>query len=186
VPDAAPVPSLGREVPSEILVEQASPPVALPAPEPPAPPSALPGSVPLPVVPDWEAGEAMSVETAPPQNESHVPLESLMRAPRASGRSLEPPLDLRGLREPSSPPVIAPPTALDRWRGRVRLNRRSEAIGPAGPRQGTLSETEAGLRVPLDDSVSLEGGVRVDQREEPGVEAPERKSSPRVGVEVRF
>ena len=33
------------------------------------------------------------------------------------------------------------------------------------------AETEAGLRIPVDESVSLEGGVRVDSREEPGREA---------------
>jgi hypothetical protein len=68
----------------------------------------------------------------------------------------------------------------------VRVKRRSETIGPAGPRQSTAYETEAGLRVPLDDSVSLEGGVRVDERDKPGVEESDRKSIPRVGVEVRF
>ena len=68
----------------------------------------------------------------------------------------------------------------------MHVERRSEPIGRAGPRQGTYSETEASVRVPVDDSVSLEGGVRVDQRNEPGSEDPERRSIPRVGVEVTF
>jgi hypothetical protein len=59
-------------------------------------------------------------------------------------------------------------------------------MGRAGPHQGTHSETEASVRLPVDDSVSLEGGVRVDSRDHPRVEEPKRSSIPRVGVEVRF
>ena len=68
----------------------------------------------------------------------------------------------------------------------MRLERHSEQVGPAGPRQGTHSETEAALRIPVDKSVSLEGGVRVDSREDPSLKEPVRKSTPRVGVEVKF
>jgi hypothetical protein len=79
-----------------------------------------------------------------------------------------------------------PPRALDPLGPSLRLERRGESIGPAGPRQGTYWETDAGVRLPVDKTVSLEGGVRVDSREEPGVKEPERRPTPRVGVEVKF
>ena len=75
---------------------------------------------------------------------------------------------------------------LEEWKDRVRLERHTEATGPAGPKQGSVSQTDAGVRIPVDESVSLEGGVRVDQRDDPKAEEPVRKSIPRVGVEVRF
>jgi hypothetical protein len=78
------------------------------------------------------------------------------------------------------------PHALDRLGDNIRLERRGEAIGPAGPRQGTAWETDAALRIPVDESVSLEGGVRVDSRDEPGAKAAPARKTPRVGVEVRF
>lgn len=115
----------------------------------------------------------------------HPPLDALLRAPAA--RPPEKPLDLAlppgSARVPQPKPA---PGALDRLGQNIRLERRKEPIGLAGPRQGTLYETEAGLRIPVDSAVSLEGGVRVDSREEPGVDEPDRRSTPRVGVEVRF
>jgi hypothetical protein len=113
----------------------------------------------------------------------HPPLDALLRAPDLP--RTEKPLELK------SPPAAAPkpkpaPGALDRLGQNIRLEGRKESIGLSGPRQGTLYETEAGLRIPVDSAVSLEGGVRVDTREEPGVKDPDRRSTPRVGVEVRF
>jgi hypothetical protein len=128
--------------------------------------------------------KARAAQAAPA--ESYVPLESLLRAPHASG-STAAPLDLGALSQPSvssGPPT--PPGVLDDWKQRVRVARRSEPIGRAGAKQGTLSQTDVSLRIPVDQSVSLEGGVRVDQRDEPADEEPVRKSIPRVGVEVRF
>ena len=115
----------------------------------------------------------------------HPSLDVLLRAPDPPQPEPKP-LDL------APPPAAAAsqpkpaPGALDRLGENIRLERRKEPIGVAGPRQGTLYETEAGLRIPVDSAVSLEGGVRVDTREEPGVEKADRRSTPRVGVEVRF
>jgi hypothetical protein len=116
--------------------------------------------------------------------EEHLSLDTLLRAPDLPPSESKP-LDL------ASPPAGAPepkpvPGALDRLGQNIRLERRKEPIGIAGPRQGTLYETEAGLRIPVDSAISLEGGVRVDSREEPGVQQPDRRSTPKVGVEVRF
>jgi hypothetical protein len=128
-------------------------------------------------------------EEAEPQ---YAPLDALLdlsdRVPRGAPAAAEPrSVDLQPEPEAPEPAATASePGAIDRLKNQVHVDRRSQAIGPKGPRQGTRSETDAGIRVPLDDDVSLEGGVRVDERNEPGQEAPERKSTPRVGVEVRF
>jgi hypothetical protein len=136
---------------------------------------------------------------APPQQakneeaeQQYAPLDALLdlsdRVPRGAPAAAEPrAVDLqRDTSEPQPAPTASEPGAIDRLKNQVHVDRRSQAIGPKGPRQGTRSETDAGIRVPLDEDVSLEGGVRVDERDEPGQEAPERKSTPRVGVEVRF
>lgn len=178
------LPQLAAEEQSELFIEEV--PIAvedLQVPEEPAPASEP--SRPAPVrVSRLSSVAAQPEETPIPPASVHVPLESLLRTP------LDPPkktLDLRTLRD--KPVAAAAPTtpgALDLWKDRVHVERHTEATGPSGPRQGKVSQTDAGLRVPVDDSVSLEGGVRVDQREEPGIEKPERKSIPRVGVEVKF
>lgn len=114
-----------------------------------------------------------------------VPLEMLLRVPvTTSGAEAKRPSALDAVEPPSVAPAI--PSQGPSWREHIQLERRSEAIGPAGSRQGAYSETEAGLRVPVDDRVSIEGGVRVDQRDEPGQESPERKSSPRIGIDFQF
>ncbi len=125
--------------------------------------------------------------------QSHASLEALLdlsaRVPRGAPAAAEPrPVDLQ---KPEPKPdakttAATEPGAIDRLKNQVHVDTRSEPIGPKGPRQGTRSETDAGIRVPLDESVSVEGGVRVDQRKDPSLEEPERKSTPRVGVEVRF
>jgi hypothetical protein len=114
--------------------------------------------------------------------ESHVPLEVLLRTPQGSS----PPPAPDRLGQPAASAPGASPGALDWWKQRVHVEQRSDPIGPAGPRQGSVTQTEAGLRIPIDDSASIEGGVRVDQRDQPGLEQPERSSSPRVGVKVEF
>ena len=115
----------------------------------------------------------------------HPPLDALLRAPDAPPP--EKPLDLASPPPDASAPQPKPaPGALDRLGQNIRLERRKEQIGLPGPRGGTLYETEAGLRIPVDSAVSLEGGVRVDSREEPGVEEAQRRSTPTVGVEVKF
>jgi hypothetical protein len=126
----------------------------------------------------------VKTQTAAPPAVAHPSLDALLRAPypqpaAPSTVDIAPPA-------PDAPPVPKPPGALDRLGQSIRLERRSEAIGPAGPRQGAVFETEAGLRIPVDEAVSIEGGVRVDSREEPGLKEPDRRSTPRVGVEVRF
>ena len=116
----------------------------------------------------------------------HPPLDILLRPARETG-PLARPVDLGVRAEPLvAVPAGAAPGAIERLKRQLRLERRSQPIGPAGPRQGTHSETEAALRIPVDETVSVEGGVRVDQRDEPGAKAPQRRSTPRVGVEVRF
>src|SRR5262249_54512356 len=121
---------------------------------------------------------------ASPMAESHVPLDVLLRTPLEPG----PPKNPLVLGEPGEAPVaVAPPASgLDRWKDPVRLQRPSEPYGISGPRQGTISQTEAGVRIPVDDSISVNGGVRVDQRDVPGVQQPERVSRPEVGVEIKF
>jgi hypothetical protein len=126
------------------------------------------------------------VETTEPATENPVvPLDALLRTPGSPGRTPSP-LDPREL---GGKPVAAgtpPPGVFEEWKDRVRVERHTEPTGPAGPKQGSVSQTDAGLRIPVDESVSLEGGVRVDQRDDPKAEEPVRKSMPRVGVEVRF
>jgi len=142
---------------------------------------------PMPPIPIEESARPLRAAIAPPPSTtapSHPSLDALLRLalePGPAKRSV----DLRS-QPPAAAPAPAPPGALDRLKRQMRLERRSEPIGLAGPRQGTHSEIEAALRVPLDEDISLEGGVRVDQRDEPGAKAPQRRSTPRVGVEVRF
>jgi hypothetical protein len=125
------------------------------------------------------------VETTEPPAETQVPLEALLRTPPGSGRTPSP-IDLRDLDDKSMAAGPPPPAVFEEWKERVHLERRTEATGHAGPKQGSVSQTDAGVRIPVDESVSLEGGVRVDQRDNPNAEEPARKSIPRVGVEVRF
>lgn len=182
-PDASDAPGVSamapaHEAPRGAAVESAQVPGSATAPEPapegsvaPDSPSRAAASAPAP------EGDALAPEP--------MPLEVLLRVPVTTlGEEAKRPSALDAV----EPPPVAPqvPSAGPSWRDRIQVERRSEAIGPAGPRQGAYSETEAGVRVPVDDRVSIEGGVRVDQRDEPGQESPERKSSPRVELEVRF
>jgi hypothetical protein len=156
------------------------------SPVPETPPAATP---PPPAKPKRSSRDAAAANASPEKAaEAHVPLESLLKTPGAANAPPPPrPVDLT----PPEPPTAdgkknGTPGALERWKDRVRVQRSQEAIGRSGPRQGTVSHTEAGVRVPVDDAVSLEGGVRVDSRDEPGAEQDERSSIPRVGVEVKF
>jgi hypothetical protein len=122
---------------------------------------------------------------SPPDAATHPPLEALFRAPDLPRPDLPATFDLA---PPAQVRLVEPKPAraIDRLGQSIRLESHAEKIGPAGPRQGTFWETDAGVRIPVDESVALEGGVRVDSREEPGVKESERRSTPRVGVEVRF
>jgi hypothetical protein len=154
--------------------------------EPPPIPEAQPPEVPAaqPKIPTQRSAEK-STTTAPAEQE-HPPLDALLRA-RYEQPTESSNVDFGPAEPVTAPTGPKPPRALDRLGDSIRLERRGEAIGPAGPRQGTAWETEAGLRIPVDKSVSLEGGVRVDSREEPGAKEKERaRRTPRVGVEVRF
>ncbi len=147
---------------------------------PPIPGEAAPASPPRRPRPPQKSSDIAAAVAAPAVE--HPSLDVLLRAP-----DLPPDAKPFDLAPPPAAPQPKPgPGALDRLGQNIRLERRKEPIGLAGPRQGTLFETEAGLRIPVDSAVSLEGGVRVDSREEPGVKEPERRSTPRVGVEVRF
>jgi hypothetical protein len=173
-------PPVGEQ--SELFAE-AVPIAAAVAPVPETPPAETPPPAPRKKSSrDAAAANAGPEKSAAPQD-SHLPLESLLRTPGVVGAPSRP-LDLED--DPESPSSARQPGALDEWKDRVRVKRSQESIGHAGPRQGTVSHTEAGLRVPVDDAVSLEGGVRVDSRDEPGLAEPERSSIPRVGVEVKF
>jgi hypothetical protein len=152
----------------------------------PAPPAEIVvAAAAAPAPPRPKAAARPRVETTAPPAETHVPLDVLLRTPSGSGRTSSP-LDLPALDD--KPVAAGPPPAgvFEEWKDRVRVERRTEATGPAGPKQGSVSQTDAGVRIPVDESVSLEGGVRVDQRDDPAAEEPVRKSMPRVGVEVRF
>ena len=137
-----------------------------------------------PRVPRTKAIAGREPATPSPTAESRVPLDLLLRTPLEPG----PPKNPLVLGDPGDAPVAAgpPSSGLDRWRDRVRIERHSESYGVPGPRQGTVSQTDAGVRIPVDDSISVNGGVRVDQRDEPGVKQPERDSRPQVGVEIKF
>jgi hypothetical protein len=149
-------------------------------------PAPLPGHPHKQELPQIRPTRTAKAPSAPaPAAAEHPPLDALFRAPQAKAAATSTAVDL-GPQPPDAPLVPKPPGALDRLGQSIRLERRSEAIGPAGPRQGTVFETEAGLRIPVDKAVSIEGGVRVDSREEPGAKEPDRRSAPRVGVEVRF
>jgi hypothetical protein len=150
-------------------------------------PAPLPGSAPARAPHSLRAPDPAAETPAAPPAGPHLPLDALLRCSVSSGPPPERPLDLEALlEEPAQSPLPESIEPVERWKERVRLRNRSEPIGRAGARQGTHSETEASLRIPVDDAVSLEGGVRVDSRHDPDAEAPERKSIPRVGVEVRF
>ena len=127
---------------------------------------------------------AVAAAKATARDSEHPPLDILLKQPGQMQTGGSSTIDLsRGAPDPAT---ASDPGLLDRWRDHVRVERHTEAAGPSGPRQSTVSETEAALRIPVDKSVSLEGGVRVDSREDPGVKEPVRKSTPRVGVEVKF
>lgn len=113
-----------------------------------------------------------------------VPLEALLRTP--SAKPPPAPLDLRAPAPTESGAVPADRGVTDAVRERVRVDRRSEAIGQPGPDQGTYSETDASVDVPVGERVKLRGGVRVEERDQPAEERRERESTPRVGVEVQF
>jgi hypothetical protein len=120
-----------------------------------------------------------------PAEPEHLPLDALLRA-RYERPDESSSVDLRQSEPITAPTAPKPARALDRLGDSIRLERRGEAIGPAGPRQGTAWETQAGLRIPVDKSVSLEGGVRLESREEPGAKPQPARRTPQVGVEVRF
>ena len=149
---------------------------------PPIPAEAAPASPPKRSRPAQKSTDIAAAVAAPAAE--HPPLDVLLRAPDLP-RAEAKPIDLAAPATGAPKPKPAS-GALDRLGQNIRLERRKEPIGLAGPRQGTLYETEAGLRIPVDSAVSLEGGVRVDSREEPGAEQPDRRSTPTVGVEVRF
>ena len=178
----APVPPSESAVAEEVVIPAFDP--SLPALEiEPLPPA--PGKKPEPpqIRPTRTARAPAPAPASP--DADHPSLEALFRAPYPQPEA--PPGSVAlGAADPDAPVVPKPPGAIDRLGQSIRLERRAEAIGPAGPRQGTVFETEAGVRIPVDKSVSIEGGVRVDSREEPGAEEPDRRSTPRVGVEVRF
>ena len=132
------------------------------------------------------AAAAVAAAKATSEEPEHPSLDILLKQPPAAPPERPSTIDLsRGSPDPAASGAGDPGT-LERWKEHVRLERRTEQIGPAGPRQGTVSETEAALKIPVDESVSLEGGVRVDSREEPSAKEPVRRSTPRVGVEVKF
>ena len=127
-----------------------------------------------------------SADTTASAEPDHVPLDALFRASYGQPPA-EPTIDLAPAEADPVTSGPKPPRALDRLGDSIRLERRGEAIGPAGPRQGTAWETDAGVRIPVDNSISLEGGVRVESREEPGAkQKDEARRMPKVGVEVRF
>jgi len=117
-----------------------------------------------------------------------VPLDSLLRAPTAPKPAPAPRvLDLREPSESDAKSADKEGTSVtDTVRDRVRVERRSERIGRVGPDQGTYSETEAGVDVPVGEGVKLRGGVRVQERDDPAEERRERESTPQVGVEIEF
>ena len=161
----------------------------LPVPPPELPPLELtPAPMELPPVSATEEEPRQAEE--PSQAVPVAALEDLLRipagtAPRADGTGGDS-IDIDTPPTESGKASTPERSTLDRLRDSVHLESRSEPIGPKGPRQGKRSETDAGIRVPLDDAVSVEGGVRVDRREDPGLPEAERKSTPRVGVEVKF
>jgi hypothetical protein len=171
-PDAIVIPPFDPSLPSLKL-------------EPPPVPEAQPPQVPA-AKPKIPAPQHADESTAPASAEpAHPPLDALLR-PRYEQPGASTSVDL-GRSEPVTAPVAPkPPRTLDRLGDSIRLERRGEAIGPAGPRQGTAWETQAGLKIPVDESVSLEGGVRLDSREEPGAKPQPARKTPQVGVEVRF
>jgi hypothetical protein len=192
-PEATAVPT-PSDLESAALVHQAleavdelpaveTPAPAVETPEPPAvPPAAAPTAAARKPSP---RAKAKPKPAAPPV--AHVPLETLLKTTGATGPPVEPPLDLGAIVEESTEsPSPNSTSVLDPWKERVHVERRSEPIGRAGPRQGTHSETEASVRIPVDEAVTVEGGVRVDSRSEPGLDEPQRDSIPRVGVEVKF
>ena len=163
--------------------------VGLPEPAEPIPevtPGAVDAPTPAAGAPERTQPRAPEPDRSPQSPDAAaLPLEDLLRLPAASEPDSPTAVPLTPV---EAPPENASPDELAAWRERIRIERRSQAVGPAGPRQGTYSETDAGVSLPVGERVRIEGGVRVGAREEPGREPEEddRQSSSRVGVEVRF
>jgi hypothetical protein len=142
--------------------------------DPGAPASAPAGEAPAAAEPPAGA-EAMS--DAAPGTPRLVPLESLLgwSEPRPA-----PGIDLGSAAKAGADPEAPKGSGLS---GRVTLQRHSEDL-PPGSSQRRLETTDVGVRVPVDESVSLKGGVRIESREEGEKHVQEK--TPTVGVEVRF
>jgi hypothetical protein len=140
--------------------------------------------------PDAQPDAPSSPRLAPPaagkENASAavpvVPLDRLLTLRRTAPSDLR--LGADG--ETTSPPRAAPlrPGAGDF----LRLGHRSQDLGPAGPRDTRLGQTDLSVGVPLDDakSVRVRGGVRVDTRVESDKGVTDVDTAPTVGVEVHF
>ena len=165
-----PAPGRVPPAPSGLLSEaiptsrEASPPEA-------APPAA---ASPEPVAVAVERSEPLAEPDPAP-----VPLDRLLQVPAGlalddplsgAGRFARPPVDVAQRPPPSGP-----------WQ-HLRIERRSEQLS-AAPRIGTLEQAEIGVAVPLEDSVRLRGGVRLDrQRTDEGPQEWENPT-PSVGLE---
>jgi len=143
-------------------------------------PIATPGAPPPPARPT--ASAPRPAPAAPPESAAADPALALDRLLRWSDSQAPPGLDLRPGREPAA---AAQASGGAGGGTSVYLRRRSETHGPAA-REQALDETEVGVRVPVDASVDLRGGVRVDSREDVRTGERESKTTPTVGVEVRF
>ena len=108
-----------------------------------------------------------------------VPLEKLLDwqteyRPEPAGLRLEPPDDPT---QDSSTSGIG---------AKVRIRHHSEEIGPKGPDRREVGDAEVGVAVPVNESVSVKGGVRVEYDRDPNTRRTEVDSMPTVGVEVQF
>jgi hypothetical protein len=107
-----------------------------------------------------------------------VPLEKLL-GHKPEYRRPEPVLVLEAPEEPTPGAAPGAPSP-------VQVRHRSQEIGPMGPDRRKVGDAEVGVSVPVDDSVRLKGGVRVDYDQDPKKERTQIESTPTVGVEVRF
>jgi len=141
-------------------------------------------SVPPPAPQSVPGPEAQPGPEAPLQSQpapEPVPLEKLL-GHKPEYRRPERGLVLEEPPAPQDPAQGATPGA----RSPIEVRHRSQEVGPMGPDRRTVGDAEVGVSVPVDDAVSVKGGVRVDYDQDPKKERTQIDSTPTVGVEVRF
>ncbi len=167
-------PEVRLVAPARALAPVAAPAVRPPLPTPPAPerPEATPSVSAEPLPQEAPSSVRHKVEQV------LVSLETLLDVGQ------EPPRE-RGLDFDANPHLRAAPLKYSKKTQRLHLEHHEDELGLA-TREIKRRRTEVELSLPVDESVELRGGLRVDRHERAGQDSSERDTTPTVGVEVRF